>query len=458
MSKKILIFLAAVVAILTVAFIAVREPHQKQEVVFESKEKAREKLSRIKVALLYQNINDGLLIDRSIDETIEILRKTHTELIFRGFWKWSPVVNSPNNIPSKLLELVPDRNRSPEQIAESLRKSGHYYQALEKWISAIKKEMPNVIFVGAIPAQTLSRIEYNPITNKVYSAQETWAMALDPQKWKITRGRRPVTKEEFQRWFYRIHPYGGKLEGGYDWRKAPAYFPDITNPDFQQLLLSWAKRQIDAGADAIWIDMLYHQAARLAEITGNVNHPAVKESIEAASHVVNEIHKYGYSKGKYIYVGSWSGPFVEAKIHRNSQFSYSPADLDFITVSPTSKEILAKRLDEPKWKYLLSAIRKTYGNVPIFAFVDWSFDESPMVVFSQKLSKEEQKEVIKVFDESFAKMGVNFIYPVHGGYLGAGKITTKLAFGRYRFYDSLAPEFDTYDAIRELARDKFRSE
>lgn len=411
-------------------------------------------LSQVKVAVLYENINDGVLIDRSIEDTIRLLKETHADLVFRGFWKWMPVLDSPDKIPPELLGLAEDKNLTPKQISESLRESGHYYQELKRWISAIKKEIPDLIFVGAIPAQTLGRIEYNPITGKVCSTEETWGMALDPQKWQITKNGKPVTKEQFQGWFHGVHPYGGKVEQ-YDWRKVLAYFPDITNPAFQDLLLSWAKKQIDCGADSIWIDMLYRQPILLAQMTGDFSYPSVKESVAADSKIVDEIHKYGESKGKYIYVGSWGGPFVWAEVV-GKEFPYSPPDLDFITTSPVNKEVLDKKLDNTRWEKEISVTKKIFGGTPVFAFIDWAFDESQTVAFSQKLSKEEQREVLRTFDESFAGMGINFIYPVHGGYLGRGEITTKLAFGKYRIYDSLAPEFETYETIKELAQKKAR--
>ena len=62
--------------------------------------------------------------------------------------------------------------------------------------------------------------------------------------------------------------------------------PDITNPQFQELLLSWAERPIDAGVDAIWIDILFKQAVMLYRLTGSFEHPAVKESYQAAYKIV----------------------------------------------------------------------------------------------------------------------------------------------------------------------------
>lgn len=416
---------------------------------------AKERLQRVKIASLYENITDGVLIGRSKEDTITLLKETHTDLVFRGFWKWAPVVDSPDEIPTGLYELAGDRNISAWQAREGLRKTGHYYRELERWISAIKKEMPDMIFVGAIPAQTIGRIELNPMTGKIYKAKDTWKMALDPQKWKIARDGKPVSKEQFQSWFYGIHPYGEKVEK-YDRHQVPAYFPDITNPAFQDLLISWAKKQIDSGADGIWIDMLHHQATRLAQMTGDVNHPSVKESIAAAAKIVDEIHHYGDAKGKYIYVGSWHGPFVLAAIF-SREFPYSPPDLDFVTTSPLNNEILDKKLDNEKREKEISAIKKKYGNIPVFAFIDWAFDDSQTVAFSQKLSKEKQRELLKIFDESFQKMGMNFIYPVHGGYMGKGKVTMKLSFAKYRTYDSLAPEFGTYETIRKLAQKKAKA-
>ncbi len=415
------------------------------------------RLENVKVAVLYESITDGVPMGRSKEETIKILNETNTNFIFRVFWKWMPVVDSPDNIPVELLELSGVGGITPEQASESLRRNGHYYQELRDWITTIKKDRPDIIFCGAIPAQTLGRIELNPVNGRVYKSKDTWEMALNPYKWGIKHNGKPVTREDFQKWFNGRHPYGGEIDE-YDPGKARAYFPDITNPEFQELLLSWAEKQIDSGADAIWIDMLYTQAAMLAEITKDVNHQSVKDSIDATSQIVDEIHKYGESKGKYIYVGSWEGPFVKTESLLDKEFPHTPPDVDFITFSPTNREIENKKLDKPLRDKEIKIIREKYGDIPVFAFIDWSFDDSPTVRFSQKLSKEEQREVLKTFDKSFNEMNVNFIYPLHGGYMGKGNITKTLSFGRFTVYDSLAPEFQTYETIKELALNKTKKQ
>jgi len=45
-----------------------------------------------------------------------------------------------------------------------------------------------------------------------------------------------------------------------------------------------------------------------------------------------------------------------------------------------------------------------------------------------------------------------FIYPVHGGFIGRDAV--KLAFGSYYKYDALAPEFQTYEQIKELVKEQ----
>ena len=441
--------------IVAVAIIIRQLNSRKQERAIESTDNklgaewldAKNDLKNVRSAVLYENITEGLPIgkERSVDEIVGLLKETDADLIFRGFWRWGVVPESPQDIPPEIVELYAERMKiRPEQVPLLAEKSGHNYAELEKRISAIKKEKPGIIFAGAIPAQRVNRIDKNDITGKVYTTEETWAMALDPEKWNIQKDGKPFTKEEFQSLFADWH--GWAESGQYDREKVEAYFPDITNPDFQDLLLSWAERQIDAGADAIWIDGL-PQTSIFRLLAKDKNPQAVKDLYEAGERIVGKIHKYGELKGRRIYVGSWGIPldYIEG-------MPYLPASIDFVTISPTDREVLDKKLGESREK--ISHTRNLYGNTPIFAFIDWGVDQSPMVNFSQRLNKYEQRDLLGIFDESFAKDGVNFIYPLHGGYMGKGKVTTKLSFGKYRNYDSLAPEFETYDTIKALANKK----
>ena len=385
-------------------------------------------LSKVKVAILYQRVTDGIYyLNRSVDDVINILEETKTDFIFRAWWRMHPCPESPDTQS----DFFP-----PGYIEESVRR-GYTYEHLRNAIAKIKKEIPDVIFCGAVTCQWVNRKEKDLITGETFDMDKTWAMALDPEKWNIS-----MSKEEFQerfaRWLEWIEP-----DEEYDRTKVWAYFPDITNPDFQKLILDLAKKQIDCGADAIWIDYLFNQAQYLAKITKDPYHPAVRESLEAASKIVDEIHNYGYSKGRYIYVGSWAS-FVD--------FPYPPPDLDFVTPTLLSTEVYSMEIDEDYWDVRIKKIREKLGDIPIFAHMDLGSETLPLTVFAQNLSTIEQRQFLEYADDFFRKKGLIFIYPVHGGWFG--KNPKKLAFGKFNIYDALAPEFDTYGTIVELAKNK----
>lgn len=398
------------------------------------------KLAPNTVAVLYENITDGPGMGRSVKDTVDMLRDTRAGFIFRGFWQWEPVVESPDQIPAALFSLTSDQRVSPDQVAARLRTTGNYYRSLKKWISSIKREIPELVFCGALPAQHLSRVDYNPVTGRVFMPEETWAMALDPQKWSIVHKGKPMTKADLQERQY------GKKGRKYDRHRADAYAPDITNPDFQDLLIGWAQKQIDSGADAIWIDMLQAQGNLMLRMTEDPDHPAVKEAFAAAAKIVDEIHRYGSSNGRPVLAGSWG------QSETANAALFATAKLDFVTVTPSNEETANKTLDETRWEETINAIRQIHGNVPVFAFIDWTGNASPLATFSQKLRPDNQKKAIEAFDAAFARMGVTFVYPLHGGDMG--KKASRLSFGKLRVYDSLAPEFATFATIKGLAQRK----
>lgn len=407
------------------------------------KQKARDRLSRVKIASLYENITDLKAFGRSLADAVKLFRETRTEFIFRGFWLWSPAFQSPESIPPEVLEFAQTRDLTPGQVVKFVKERGYFYQCLSDSIAGIKKDVPGVIFCGAIPAQKVNAIDYNPVTAKVLTREDTWGMSLDPQKWGINFRGKPLTKEEFQKLFGLTHLWVNEFQS-YDWKKVPAYFPDITNPAYQELLLSWAKKQIDCGADAIWIDMQFSQASMLAQITKDVFHPAVKESYEAAAKIADKIHAYGLEQGRYIYVGSWS---------MVSLFPYPAPDFDFVTISPLPNEVKNMELNEKQSAEKFARIKNKLGNIPIFVFIDWAAStKTQLGVFSQYLNKDKQREFLEKADKFFTGKNTVFVYPVHGGWMG-GDAKTR-SFGQFKIYDSLAPEFATYETIKKLAREK----
>jgi len=253
-------------------------------------------------------------------------------------------------------------------------------------------------------------------------------MALDPMKYGFS-----TSKKE-------LHEKYWEITGNSDY-----LLPDIADEEYQTLLLNFANVQIDAGIDALWLDGLLVQARVFAHLSGDVNHPSVRLAFESASDIVDKIRNYGKKKGRRILVGSWSADrWYESGIPKE----YFPP-LDFVTVSPSAEEVRDKKLDLDKWRHRVEVMRTIYGDIPIIAFIDWAFTaDTPLGVFSQELTPEEQRETLINFSRGFSELGIIFAYPLHGGFMG--RDASVLAFGKSAKYDALAPEFDTYKTIEAL--------
>lgn len=385
-------------------------------------------LSQVKVAIVYERLNDARP-KRSIDEQLQILKDTKADMIFRASWRWNPLPDS-----CSAGDIAKVTFKKPEDVTSELKQacidSGYSFEDMKNTISEIKKQNPNIIIIGGIPAQKINKKEVNEITGETFTETQTWGMALDPAKWGITS----PTKEELQNSL--------KTLSGY----PESYYPDITNPKYQELFISWAERQIDSGMDGIWIDLLYTQAGKLQGITKDVNHPAVRASYEAASKLVDEIHNYGESKGKHIYVGSWTTPMY---------YPYTPPKLDFVTETMGPRELMEKKYEETKWKNTASKAKEKFGNIPLFVIFDWGFRNSPIEIVSQQMSQADAQNFLRLSDDFFTSLGIKFVYPVHGASMVVQQTSaTKLAYGTLNWYDSLAPEFQTYETIKQLAQNK----
>ncbi len=438
-NKKILLAIGILGIVVLPIFMVSRN---RQPDYRELKREAVEKLKDVKVALWYQSITDYKAFNRTIDDVITHLKETKTDFVFRAFWRYKV-------IPERCSDLL-----SPTQ-RQRCKNAGFSYSDLRESINRIKGKKPEIIISVGIPTERINAEERDPITGKTFNREETWAMALDPQKWHIMNPEtgKPLTKIEFQE--NRARLLGFAPPGPYDPQTAHAYYPDVTNPNFQKLQLDWGKKMIDSGADAIWIDMLFAQARMFKEITKNPNHPAVKEAYEAALKLVDEIHNYGLSKGKYVYVGGWTN-FLEISP------SYPAPDFDFVVNMIWEDEVRNKTLSEKRWNTFFDKVKSRVGSdVLVLTFMDEAavkWEDQPLGIFSQYLTKEEQKEFLRKADEFFERkraefnLPIVFVYPLHGGWLGSNaKI---LSFGKYKVYDSLAPEFQTYNTIKELAQSK----
>lgn len=386
----------------------------------EQKKINQKDISQVKVASQYRYVTDGMN-DRTMDDIVKLLKETRTEFIFQGWNRQNP---------------CPEKSTPPQ---------GYSYENLRNAISKIKMEIPDVIISGGFLAEFLHPNSWNELTGETFTTDQTWELATDPGKWGI-----PKSKVEFQTemaihfgWTEQGQPYNPKEQMNY-------YFPDITNPDVKELFLSWAKKQIDSGVDAIWIDGLYGQAELFWEITGDINHPAVKESFEASSDIIDEIHKYEFIAGKDVYVISWVRPLMF-----EAPFYNTPPDFDGVMITIGNQEIRGMKMDEKKWDSYKTKVKEIFNDVLIFARIDYGNVESPLAVFSQELTKEQANQFLRIADGFLQQKGIIFIYPIHGGNMGKiGQPGNILSYGKYDWYDALAPEFNTYQTIKELAQSK----
>jgi len=93
----------------------------------------------------------------------------------------------------------------------------------------------------------------------------------------------------------------------------------------------------------------------------DINHPAVKQTFESTSELVDKIHKYGFSKGKHVYVGTWP-PLIKDGDDVLIP-PYTPPDYDYIVVSPISEEVLFKKLHKNEMGKDFLNDQRIYGRI-----------------------------------------------------------------------------------------------
>lgn len=453
MNKKNIILVTLLIAVISIFIFTKQRPKapvvkqpdlpdfsKLSEVPKAVEQEAREKLSRIKVATQYRYVTDGEAIGRDLDDTIKIISDTKADFIFQGLFTQYP-------LPESCSVLAANDKKKCES-------AGYSYENFKNAVSKTKQAMPQVIFSGGVLFEFFYPDEV-PGSSKNEQRDKAWEMSLNPGKWGLNMTRRDTQCYWAKRWAMvaknEACPSEKELKASMRY-----YFPDITNPDFQKYFLNRIYRQIDAGADAVWIDMLYVQPAGLTMLTNDKNHPAVKESYKAVWAIVDKIHKYGYNKtGKYIYVITWVAN------EENGRVAIIPeTNVDIAMLSPSADEIKDKytgkigQFNDKLWNEITKQIRDKL-DLPIFVRIDYGGGRTPLGVFSQELTKDEAREFLKTADDYFTNKGMTFIYPVHGGDMAPyGGSAPKLSYGKYNWYDSLAPEFDTYETIKELANKK----
>jgi hypothetical protein len=363
----------------------------------------------------YRFVSDGLQ-GRTANDVIRILTDTHTDFIFQGWLTEYPLYETGT--------------------------LGYDYSHMRAYIQAIKTAMPGVRFGGGIQYEFIYPDQMNPYTGIRITRDEAWAMALDPTKWNIN-----ISKEEMQCIIANNFGWANTPDCiGYDpYIQMRAFLPDITNPDFYQMFLDLIKIQIDNGADSIWIDGLFGQSYLLEKLILQMPYRGTLEmeqariaAHDAAMQVIFDIHTYAPT----VEIISW---------RKGIDISLGTPALDGIMTTVTYQEVLQGFLNIENWQYQVDNIKSLLPGKKIYARIDYGEGtDTPLGAFSQQLSATQAQSFLRNADTTLTNMGVNFIYPVHGGYMG--KDATILSYNISKNYDSLA--FQTYETIKTLSNEK----
>ncbi|HDM32142.1 MAG TPA: hypothetical protein ENG32_02170, partial [bacterium] len=485
--NKVLMAVVILGALLLFVFLINLKFHEKIE-KSDLKENASNKLRNVKVAVWYQYLTGGRLIGRSDKEAIEILKDLNVDLV-RGWWRWKPLPFSPND---KQFEKV-----FGKENLEKLVLSGQTWQDYENIVKFFKKEMPNSIFMASFGLQFIPRAkDRDPITGELITRDRAWEMAFDPQKhgFKMPKAEYQCIQAKKRHWV-RKDINCKEVSEDFVKNNLSVFWGDPTNKDWQKLAFHIAQKLIDGGADAIWIDQYLNPSASAialhcleeqktienCDFSKALKDKRVKEIINAQKEFIDKIHEYGLSKGKYVLVGSWG---VLGKIEAPQQVVLIEnliPNYDFVVTTVSKEEVYNKEIDTQRWQNIIKKHKEIFGKIPIFVWFDTGYYNSPMHIFSQYLNKTEQAEFLEKADKFFVDLSekenvtIVFVYPVSGQMMGPWKEGEKktLSFqcccstckdkclisgekGECGFgsYDALAPEFETYETIKELTQRK----
>jgi len=460
----------------------------------DKKSKTQVNLSQIKnvkVVVWYQYLTGGRVIGRSDEEAIKILKDLNADLV-RGWWRWQPLPFSSKDEQFKKV--------FGKEKFEKLVLSGQTWEDYENIVKLFKKEMPNSLFMASFGLQFIPRAkDRDPITGEIIGREKAWQMAFDPQKhgFKMSKAEYQCIQAKRRHWV-RKDIKCREVSEEFVKNNLSVYWGDPTNEDWQNFAFHIAQKLIDGGADAIWIDQYLNPSANAIalhclEEQGTIENcnfskvledERVRKIIEAQREFIDRIRKYGLSKGKYIFVGSWG---VLGKIEA-PQESILIRDVvpnyDFVVTTISPEEIYEKKINSQRWKEIAKKHREIFGDIPMFVWFDTGYYYSPMHIFSQYLNKTEQAEFLEIADKFFVNLSkkenltIVFVYPISGQMMGPWKEGEGMVLsfrcccdackerclihgdqkGRCGFgsYDALAPEFNVYEIIKKLAINKGR--
>lgn len=362
-----------------------------------------------------------------LSKAVRILNDLDTEFIWYAHWVTGFPMPPDVKSAYEIARNCGLSEKKAKEFQQWCKQQAYTLEHVKEQVNAVKDK----IYCPCILGYSNFRIDFNfdPITFECIDRDTMWnEMLLNFGKWGIVNPKtgKPYTVRETQELFWR--------------RGLPRHngIPDFSNPLVQKYYIKKAQAMKDCGAKAVWFDMFFQLPQRLKDILKiGYDHPMIKDLYQGCKYMVEKTRQN-------MIVGTWINAL---------QFPYEPPKLNFFTASPTVHEILKLQLNKKRWSYFKGLVDKVKAKLMvIFDFANR--DDMPLAVFSQKLSSKQQCEFLRKLHELANKYGLDVAYPVHGP--GIGKNPKKLAWGKYKIYDALAPEFNTYNCIKKLIKKDYR--
>ena len=378
----------------------------------------------------YQRLNDAENLGgdarRSVEEVAQILKELNADFVMQGLSHYSPCVDTCSRWSSLRKQ-------------EKCEKMGYAYDLMAEAVDTVKSETGAKIGGAALiqffwAEQWDSEVEFN----RWLTRDDTWELALDPSSFGL-----PVSKEEFQKWFWKqfkgVDITDPKNEMGF-------YLFDPTLSDVQNIFADLLEAQLNCGVDAFWWDMLLLPVSALLHYGVPVEHTAIQEIYEGCKEIAS------FTKKKVTHI-MWSYWRLEYDYGLFSEYGAPPVDICLDLIG--TEEISSQVMNEDRWNTIQQYVQNIYGNLPHFTRLDFGSGRTGLYVFAEELTVEEANEFLTIAEDFFQQRGILLILPVHGGNPCdpsqiSQNLCPKLAYGQYNWYDSLAPEFDTYDTIKSI--------
>ena len=365
-----------------------------------------------------------------LDGAVKIINALDPDMIWYAHWMTG--FPMPKDL-EQAYEIAKSCGIDGEEFKKWCEKEAYTLQHVKQQVKAVGDR----IYCPCILGYSNFRIDFNfdPITFECYDQDKINSMLLDLGKWEIInpKTRKPYTLYETQKIFWEM---GLPEHNG---------IFDTSSKSLIDYQIKKAKALKGVGVRAVWYDMFFQLPLRLKDLLNlDYSHQMIMDLYNGCCDIIDQTKALG------MIVGTWT---------QCLRFPYERVPkVDFVTASPDINEILSLKPNYAKWENIANTIKEKRPEASLLIIFDFANrDDMPLAVFSQKLAQQQQRQFLielHKLAEHLRQTGINtsIAYPIHGP--GLGRNPKKLAWGKYKYYDALAPEFNTYETVENLMSGK----